>query len=452
MTKKSLFLLSVSTFFLINQGAFAWGSFDTTGTTYYTYNNDLPSIYDGYTLRSDNRMVDGHLASYSNYQNTCEETVNRNLSLGSSGEDVATVQDYLYDQDFLHAQPNGYFGYATKNAVKLFQSRYGIASTGTVGPKTMSLLNNLICSNGSSVSASTVSRVTEIAPTQTYQNQNAYPVSTISNVSNGNIVPVYTPNQNSVIYNGNTYNNNNQMINPVIVNRAPTMTIVIPLNKSVYNEGDTIPANWVVSNMNPNRFAVILTNTSTGLEKRIAALPGDMRSYNVTLTKEILDGVCAGSTACSGINSKSYRLYIIGYYQTGEGEAALKAYADEMTVNRPLAVGQVILTPSKNPVSAGETINLQGYIPNSPVFNQYTNLYWKVRADCQPGVTLTINGISCGGDVYVYQANKNISPEITVQVGGNMWGPTEVTFSATVLSYYGGQELGRATTKILVNK
>jgi hypothetical protein len=63
-----------------------------------------------------------------------------------------------------------------------------------------------------------------------------------------------------------------------------------------------------------------------------------------------------------------------------------------------------------------------------------------------------INGQSCGSDIYVYQANINTSPDISLEIKGNLWGPTEVILDATALSYYGGQELGRAQTKILVNK
>ncbi len=455
MTKKSLFLLALSTFSLTTTGVFAWGVYDATPTTYYTYGGDLPSVYDGYTLQNDNRMSGSGLYGYGMYGNSCDATVSRNLSLGSSGEDVATVQDYLFDQDFLQSQPNSHFGYETKNAVKLFQSRYGINPTGTVGLQTMNLLNNLICGgddHASYVGATSrmVNMVTEIPTTKT--STSVYPYSTVNtnvNPLSNNYPPSNIPLVNNYLYQPNQ---TNQSAYPTTVNRAPSMTILIPLNKSVYNEGDTIPATWVTSNMKVSHYSVMLTNTSTGLEKQIAALPGSLTSYKIALTKEALDAVCSGSTACTGINSNSYRMYIIAFYQTSEGELTIKAYADQMTVNRPLTLAQVILTPSKNPVAAGETVTLYGYVPNTPVFAQYQNLYWKVRAICQPGVTLTINGLSCGNDVYVYQANINTSPQITVQVGGNMWGPSEVTFEATVLSYYGGQELGRTSTKILVNK
>ncbi len=448
MTKKRLFLLGFSAFFLINNGVFAWGGFDTAPTTYYTYtNSDLPSIYDGYTLKTDTQMYNGGLASYYSSNNYCEATITRNLSLGSQGTDVATTQDYLFDQDFLQTQPNGYYGYGTKNAVKLFQSRYGINTTGTVGPQTMNLLNNLICGGNTGANNSYVansSRTTEIATTVT-SNNSYYPTGYQSSV-----YPVQsTVNSTSFVP---AYSNINQPVYPVTVNRAPTMTIVIPMNKSFYKEGDTIPASWVTANMNVNHYNIMMTNTSTGLEKQVAALPGTLKQYNVTLTKELLDSVCAGTTACTGINANSYRFYVIAHYQTVDGELSIRAYADQMTIQRPETLAQVSLSPSKSPVMAGDTIKLYGYVPNTGVFSQYQNLYWRIRPICAPGITLTVNGMNCGNDIYVYQSNINSSPEITVTINGNLWGPTEVTFEASVLSYYGGQELGRTTTKILVNK
>lgn len=466
MTKKSLFLTSVSVFFLMSKGVFAWGAYDAA-PTYYTYGTDLPSIYDGYTLKNDNRMDGNGLYSYGSYGSSCDSTVNRTLSLGSTGEDVATVQDYLFDQDFLQSQPNAYFGYGTKTAVKLFQSRYGIKPTGTVGFQTRTLLNNLICGgdtgvtntsnyarSGNSLSAS-ISQVTEI-PRTTANSAPTYNTNYQYSTQPTPVAPVTTnvnySNNNSYVSPNNNYSYNQSGVAPIIVNRAPTVTIVVPINKSFYKEGDTIPATWVTSNMQANRYSLVLTNTSTGLEKQVAALPGSLKQYNVVLTKELLDAVCAGTTACTGINSNTYRLYVKAYYQTQDGELAINAYADQMTITRPQAAAQVVLTPSKNPVTAGDTIKLYAYTPNTALFNQYSNLYWKIRANCPPAVTIQINGQSCGTDVYVYQANTSVSPEISVQISGNLWGPAEITFDASALSYYGGQVLGSTQTKILVNK
>lgn len=440
MTKKSLIITAVSSFFLINQAVFA-SSWDAP--VQYTTGWDLPSVYDGYTLKNDNRMYFNSLADYGAPANSCDATITRTLTLGSHGDDVATLQDYLHNSGYLAVQSNGYYGKATSNAVKLFQSRYGIKVTGTVGPISQDILNNLICGNevspvsvnyqntGVTYVPNTVSSVTQIPST---------PVSeTLSYVQGGQVitVPVSQARRTSDY--------------TVTISKLPSVTIVIPLNRSAYNEGDTVPVTWVASNLNATHYTVMLANTQSGLEKRVASLSGDTKTYNVTLTKELLDSVCGG-TMCSG-TTNGYRMYVIAYYQTLDGELSIKAYADQISIARPLsATVNVSLTPSKNPVSVGEQIKLFAYIPNQAIFSQYQNLYWKIRPICAPGVTLTVNGLACGNDIYVYQSNINTSPDITVTINGNMWGPTEVTFDATVLSYYGGQELGRTQTKVLVNK
>lgn len=440
MTKKSLIITAISGFFLINQAVFA-SSWDAP--VQYTTGWDLPSVYDGYTLKNDSRMYFNSLADYGVPANSCDATITRTLMIGSHGDDVATLQDYLHDSGYLAAQSNGYYGKATSNAVKLFQSRYGIKVTGSVGPISRDTLNNLIC--GNDVAPVSASQVTYV------------PSNISSNVSSVVQIPSTSVNESV------SYLQNGQVITipvsqakrtsdyTVSISKLPSVTIVIPLNKSSYNEGDTVPVTWVASNLNATHYTVMLANTQSGLEKRVASLSGDTKTYNVTLTKELLDSVCGG-TMCAG-TTNGYRMYVIAYYQTLDGELSIKAYADQISVTRPLSqVVSVSLTPSKNPVSVGEQIKLFTYIPSQPIFSQYQNLYWKITPVCPPGVSLTVNGLACGNDIYVYQSNINTMPDITVTINGNVWGPTEVTFNASVLSYYGGQELGRTQTKVLVNK
>ncbi len=63
--------------------------------------------------------------------------ISRTLSLGMSGEDVRSLQNFLISQGFLAAGNNtGYFGSLTDAAVKAFQVREGIEPVGIVGPQT----------------------------------------------------------------------------------------------------------------------------------------------------------------------------------------------------------------------------------------------------------------------------------------------------------------------------
>lgn len=63
------------------------------------------------------------------------------LVLGSTGEQVTILQQYLHNHGYLSINPTGYFGTATVNAVKAFQKAHNISQTGTVGPLTRAAIN-----------------------------------------------------------------------------------------------------------------------------------------------------------------------------------------------------------------------------------------------------------------------------------------------------------------------
>ena len=60
----------------------------------------------------------------------------RSLYLGSRGEDVRRLQEFLYGGGYLNVQSTGYFGPITKNALAKYQAEVGIAPAGVAGPKT----------------------------------------------------------------------------------------------------------------------------------------------------------------------------------------------------------------------------------------------------------------------------------------------------------------------------
>src|SRR4051812_46745333 len=74
--------------------------------------------------------------------------LNYNLSVGASGTDVATLQNYLISQHYLTLPADvtpGYFGNLTKKAVKDFQNANGIDQTGFVGSITRAKISLLTC-------------------------------------------------------------------------------------------------------------------------------------------------------------------------------------------------------------------------------------------------------------------------------------------------------------------
>lgn len=67
--------------------------------------------------------------------------INRILKLGSRGEDVRMLQNYLNALGFSVGKADGIFGPATRNAVINFQRSRGLAVDGIVGPATIAAIN-----------------------------------------------------------------------------------------------------------------------------------------------------------------------------------------------------------------------------------------------------------------------------------------------------------------------
>ena len=60
--------------------------------------------------------------------------LNRNLSQGSTGDDVSGLQEFLNTKGFLSATATGFFGPMTAQAVAKWQTSEGVSSVGAVGP------------------------------------------------------------------------------------------------------------------------------------------------------------------------------------------------------------------------------------------------------------------------------------------------------------------------------
>lgn len=76
------------------------------------------------------------------------------LEVGSRGDDVTKVQKRLIQYGYLSGTADGRYGEKTRDAVKLFQKRNGLAVDGCVGPKTAAALGVTLSGSGGS-SAST---------------------------------------------------------------------------------------------------------------------------------------------------------------------------------------------------------------------------------------------------------------------------------------------------------
>ncbi len=74
--------------------------------------------------------------------------LSRNLSIGSSGNEVLLLQNFLSQNHYLTVSPTSYFGSKTATAVRTLQAANGLDAVGNVGPKTRSIINSHLGSSG----------------------------------------------------------------------------------------------------------------------------------------------------------------------------------------------------------------------------------------------------------------------------------------------------------------
>lgn len=70
---------------------------------------------------------------------------------GDSSNEVLQIQKRLHDWGYLKAEPTGYYGPKTEEAVRFFQRKHGIPQTGVCGPLTLEALGLPV--NGGSASS-----------------------------------------------------------------------------------------------------------------------------------------------------------------------------------------------------------------------------------------------------------------------------------------------------------
>jgi len=106
------------------------------------------------------------------------------LDYGQTSTNVTNLQTFLASSPSIYPQGRvtGYFGPLTKSAVMNFQSAYGIAQVGRVGPQTLAKINSLILSGANLTGAGgTIYTNSTIAPTIYAVSINTYSSSAVVN-------------------------------------------------------------------------------------------------------------------------------------------------------------------------------------------------------------------------------------------------------------------------------
>lgn len=410
----------------------------------------------------------------------CDVSINRQLQVGSENNDVYTLQQFLGRAGYLQANPNGYFGPATKLAVKRFQADNYIPATGYVGATTINALNERLCDTdvrGDSLSYSQYGYssgttfvdaydpyVQVISPAVTAPVIYANPQSNLT-TSYNNASSVYLPSAPSTVYTPSTpvitpattqIQSTNIIYSPYvgytygIVPQSGSLTISTPRANTVYNEGDTVSLAWTTSNLTVSMYTIVLENTSTGQQRVVKTASGNTASF--VLTKELLDAVCAG--ACDNSQQGSFRIAITTPITDISGTTStFRAAIAPLTIKRPYyGSAAVSISASKTPVNSSEMFKLYVNIPTGTYANQnvYGTYSFKIHALCPSSVQVSIAGVPCGQDFAVPVTGTNAQQEIPASITNSTYYRQDVMFEIAVTSHT-GQVVGSARTTITVN-
>lgn len=421
----------------------------------------------------------------------CETQITKTLQRGSENNDVYVLQTMLVNAGFLNAAPNGYFGYQTQSAVRAFQYANAIPATGIVGPATRDAINERLCdtdlvdntyssynmygnygtySSGVTYVGQNDPFVQVISPTVTtptvYATPQNFSQPTIATNSVYNVSPVVQPSTSvtsavavpsvtafpyttsqiastGIVYNpstGYTYG---------VVPQSGSITVTSPVANSIYNEGDTVNLNWSTNNLRTSTYSIILESTITGQSKVVAVVGGT--SYSFVLTKELLDAVCVGT--CNNNQQGSFKIVVaLPTTDIAGTTSTLRAAIAPITVRRPLQASQVSIGTSKTPVNTGEIFKLYINIPTGAAWNSTSasNYSIKIRATCNPNVSVSVAGTPCGQDFTIPFAPVSFQQEIPAVITNPTWYKQDVTFQLTVTNL-AGQVIGVGQTTVTAN-
>ncbi len=409
----------------------------------------------------------------------CETQITRTLQRGSENNEVYILQRMLVQSGFLHAAPNGYFGYQTASAVRLFQMNNGIPSTGIVGEMTRNAINERLCDVNLLVDSYSYdaygyqSGVTYVGQTDPYVTiqvvnppasspvvyatpQNLSSAATIapSRTVSSSLVSSPVVSVSSSAYNASQIAGTGIVYNPSsgytygITPRSGSITVGSPVANSVYQEGDTVLVAWTTNNLQTSPFSVILESSITGQSKTIAVVGGTSHSF--VLTKELLDAVCSGT--CNNSQQGSFRIVVSMPNTDIAGNTSnLRAAIAPITVRRPFTPGRLTLTVSKTPVSSGEVFKL--YV-NAPV-NSFENVRdpsytLKIKSTCPSSVTVSLAGAACGQEIVVPYNSTRLEQGIPVTLTNPTWYTQDVSFQIGLFNA-SGVNVASAEAKVTVN-
>jgi len=156
-----------------------------TKSAVISFQKDNGLVVDGIAGKATLSRIEKLLGSSSSSGGSSAKIAPGVYKVGSRGSAVTALQNSLVKLGYLSVKPTGYYGTATKEAVKKFQKAYGLSVDGIAGNATISKINSLISANGAAVSTTAASGSTLAARSgSTSDREVNYKLAWFNNVEN----------------------------------------------------------------------------------------------------------------------------------------------------------------------------------------------------------------------------------------------------------------------------
>ena len=267
----------------------------------------------------------GGSASAQVYGGSCV-TIGANLSVGSRGTEVTALQNFIVSQNYPGGgswMVTGYFGQATAQGVRNFQSQQGLASTGSLDASTRSAISRVTCGGSTNYNYGT-------GYNYNYNYTNQYPVTPTYPT-----YPTYTTNP---VY---PYNNN---YGTLALTSLSVNTGALGSSVTVYGVGFDL-----------------LNNVITFGSQTIGNVASNGTSLTFTIPAYVSNGTVDIKVMNSRGTSNALSFTVMSYYPYGCGYGYTYGYNYNCGTNLPNNTTQPTLT-SLTPTSGavGSTVTIYG--------------------------------------------------------------------------------------------
>ncbi|MEN9880850.1 MAG: hypothetical protein RLZZ308_33, partial [Candidatus Parcubacteria bacterium] len=273
------------------------------------------------------------------------------LKLGSKDRytknEVTKLQSFLISQRLLTGTPTGYFGNATRDAVKKFQVNNGLTAIGSVGPQTRVLIKNISSCSSHSEGGSTTDNGTS--------GNTVIDSRCIGSVGYTKCEPSTCP-APGVLINGVCTNNGDATVAPL----SGKVEVVSPSSPLALTVGDTLTIAWLASQSKTATTTLIISlqGTSSSIIKYMQPTTNVQGgTYSWVIPEHIAYGDIVGALV-SGKYTIKATLY--------EGVVSCLGFCMDSSNKKVITSDESDMFIIQSKTEASDTKNISIGIPSSP--------------------------------------------------------------------------------------